>query len=225
MKTRIVILGGPGDGDVVGEAIHHIGLAGGGLVLHGFLNDALAPGTLVAGAPVLGRFEDWVSLPEDIRFIPVIHKVLETPRRIARLGSLNLPDERLASVIHPTATIARTVAIGPGSFVASHVTIQPGARLGKVVTIRAGANVGHDVGIGDFAYIGANVTLCGRSRLAEGAHMGPNSVLLDGRTVGAHCLVGIGAAVMKNFPPFSVLSGNPARRTSTVPGAPRDDHE
>jgi acetyltransferase EpsM len=225
MKTRLVILGGPGDGDVVAEALHHAEAAGGDLTLHGFLNDALEPGSLVAGAPVLGRFEDWVSLPDDIRFIPVVHKVLETPRRVARIRSLNLPDDRLASVIHPTACIARDVTIGPGSFIASHVTIQPGARLGKVVTIRAGASIGHDAEIGDFVYVGPNATLCGRAILEEGAHMGPNSVLLDRRIVGAYCLVGIGAAVMKNFPPFSVLSGNPARRTSSVPGAPKEgDH-
>lgn len=225
MKTRLVILGGPGDGDVVAEAIHHAETAGGDLTLHGFLNDALEPGTLVAGVPVLGRFEDWVSLAEDIRFLPVIHKVLETPRRVARLRSLALPDVRLASVIHPTACVARNVTVGPGSFIASHVTIQPGARLGKIVTIRAGASIGHDAEIGDFAYIGPNATLCGRSTLEEGAHMGPNSVLLDRRSVGAYSLVGIGSAVMKNFPPFSVLSGNPARRLSVVPGAPKDAHE
>ena len=177
MLTRLVIFGGPGDGDVVAETVRAAGAGGSDLTLHGFLNDVLPVGALVAGAPVLGKFEDWASLPEDLLFIPVNHRVENKPARVTRMRSLCVPKARWATVVHPTACNAPSVVLGPGSYVASFVSIQPGAKIGSCVSIRAGANIGHDSCVGDFAYIGPNATLCGNSIVNEGAHLAPNSGL------------------------------------------------
>ena len=216
MLTRLVIFGGPGDGDVVAETVRAAGAGGSDLTLHGFLNDVLPVGALVAGAPVLGKFEDWASLPEDLLFIPVNHRVENKPARVTRMRSLCVPKARWATVVHPTACIAPSVVLGPGSYVASFVSIQPGANIGSCVSIRAGANIGHDSCVGDFAYIGPNASLCGNSIVKEGAHVAPNAVLLERRTVGRFSVVGIGAAVMKNVEDYTVVIGNPARKLSVV---------
>jgi acetyltransferase EpsM len=132
------------------------------------------------------------------------------------MRSLCVPKARWATVVHPTACIARSVVIGSGSFVASFVTIQPGAKIGWCVSIRAGANIGHDACVEDFVYIGPNASVCGNAILREGAHLAPNAVLLDRRTVGRFSVVGIGAAVMKNVEDHTVVIGNPARQLSLV---------
>jgi acetyltransferase EpsM len=214
MVRSLIILGGHGDGLVVAEAIRMIASSGGSIALHGFLNDRVEKGMHIAGIPVLGRWDDWHSLAQDVLFVPVVHKVGQMPQRVARMQALAIPTSRLATVVHPTACIARDVAIGPGCFIASHVTIQPGAKIGACASIRAGANVGHDAELHEFTYMGANSTLCGRAVLCEGAHLAPNAAVMEDRKVGRFAVVGLNSAVLKHVEDFSTVLGNPARPVS-----------
>jgi acetyltransferase EpsM len=213
---RIVIIGGPGDGVVVAQTVRDLAKAGREVSLFGFLNDRLERGEHVFGAPVLGTLQTWQQLPQDVCFVPALHKVCEMVSRAKLILGLGIPDHRWASVVHPTACVADDISIGCGSFIASHVTIQPGAGVGKFVSVRAGANIGHDALVADFAYIGPNATLSGRARLEEGAHLAPNAAVMDAVVVGKYSVVGLGSAVMKNVEEFSVYLGNPARRLRTL---------
>ncbi|MBT8187075.1 MAG: acyltransferase [Croceitalea sp.] len=47
--------------------------------------------------------------------------------------------------------------------------------------------------------------------IEEEAHIGANSVVLAGVTIGKRCQIGAGSVVTKDIPPFSVAVGNPAR--------------
>jgi acetyltransferase EpsM len=215
-NCSLVILGGPGDGIVVAQAIRDLAQAGSKVSIAGFLNDRIEKGELIYGVPVLGPLNSWCALPTDVLFVPALHKVGEMAQRARLLTELGIPEMRWASVVHPTACIADDVTLGTGSFIASYVTIQPGTKIGRFVSIRAGANVGHDAIVEDFAYIGPNTTLAGRARLAEGAHLAPNAAVLDKVVVGRYAVVGLGSAVMKNVEEFSVYLGNPARRLRTL---------
>jgi sugar O-acyltransferase (sialic acid O-acetyltransferase NeuD family) len=213
---RIVILGGPGDGVVVAQAVRDLAKAGREVSLFGFLNDRLEKGEHVFGDPVLGTLQAWQQLPQDVCFVPALHKVCEMVSRAKLILGLGIPDYRWTSVVHPTACVADDISIGYGSFIASHVTIQPGADVGKFVSVRAGANIGHDATVADFSYIGPNATLSGRARLEEGVHLAPNAAVMDDVVVGKYSVVGLGSAVMKNVEEFSVYLGNPARKLRTL---------
>ena len=211
MATQIVILGGPGDGLVVAQTIRDLASSGRGVVLLGFLNDALERGTTLAGAPVLGPLDEWRSGPDDAMFCAALHKVGQMPARAARVRGLDIPDQRWITLIHPTACIANDVRPGAGTFIGPHVTVQPGARIGRFASLRAGANVGHHAVLEDFAYMGPNATLSGRATLREGAHLGPNAAVLDGMKVGRYAVIGLCSAVTKNVDDHAVCIGVPAR--------------
>lgn len=209
---RIIILGGPGDGIVAAQTVRDMARAGREIELAGFLNDRLPVGEQVLGAPVLGTLKDWATLPDDVMFLPALHKVGDMPARSRLIRDLGIPPQRWASVVHPTACIADDVQVGWGCYIAAHVAVQPGARLGNFVSIRAGGSIGHDVVLHNFTYVGSNATLTGRAQMEEGAHLGPNAVVIDRVIVGTFSIVGAGAAMMKNAHPYSVYLGNPARR-------------
>jgi sugar O-acyltransferase (sialic acid O-acetyltransferase NeuD family) len=213
---RIVVLGGPGDGLVVAEALHWGVAAGRPVSLVGFLNDVLPRGEILQGAPVVGRFEDWPKLDEDIYFVPAVQKVQDMPRRVQRIEGLRIPDERWTSVVHPNAVVAADVKVGVGAFVASCATVQPESRIGRFASLRAGAMLGHHCVVGDHGYVGPNATMCGRSVLHEAAHLGPGAVLLDSKVMGRYSVAGIAAAVTKDVTDFTVVFGNPARRVGWV---------
>jgi sugar O-acyltransferase (sialic acid O-acetyltransferase NeuD family) len=213
---RIVVLGGPGDGLSVAEAVHCAAAAGQRVVLAGFLNDAMSRGERLQGVPVLGRLDDWRELDDDIQFVPAIQKVKDMPRRVQRVERLGIPDERWGIVIHPAAVVSSDVEIGIGSFVLSCATIQPAARIGRFAGVRAGAMLGHHCVIGDHTYVGPNATMCGRSVLHDAAHLGPGAVLMDSRVMGRYSLAGIAAAVTRDVPEYEIVFGNPARRVGWV---------
>lgn len=48
-------------------------------------------------------------------------------------------------------------------------------------------------------------------RIGAGSWIGHRATILDGVTLGEHCVVGAGAIVTKSFPPGTKLAGVPAR--------------
>src|SRR5947207_13918517 len=116
---RIAVLGGPGDGRPVAEAVHGAAAAGRPVILAGFLNDTLPRGELLQGVPILGPLEEWCELDDDIHFVPAIQKVKDMPRRVRRPGGLGIPEGRWGIVIHPAAWVSSEGQIGVGSFVLS----------------------------------------------------------------------------------------------------------
>jgi sugar O-acyltransferase (sialic acid O-acetyltransferase NeuD family) len=222
MAISMVILGGHGDGLILAEAIYNIEMTGGSIKLEGFLNDHVAKGTRIGEVAVLGSWDDWHLLPANVMFVPAIHKVGQMVERSARMRTLAIPDDRLATIIHTTACVARSVSIAPGCFIASNVTVQPGAKIRRCVSIRAGANIGHDAELHDFAYMGPNSTLCGRAVLEEGAHLAGNAAVMEDRRVGRYAIVGLASAVLRNIDEFTTVVGNPARPLSIA--SLRGDH-
>jgi acetyltransferase EpsM len=208
---RIAILGGDGVGSIIAGVIAANAASGERIVPLGFLNDVVPAGSQIAGYSVLGGFDDWAQLDADVHFIAAIMHPKAAQARHRRLRSLNIPDERWASVVDRSARIAGGAVVGPGCFIAANAVVETGARVGRWSAVRAGAYVGHHVQLGDFAFVGPNATLLGMSRYADGAHVGANAVCRERVTVGAYALVGIGAVVVKDVAAFTVVAGNPAR--------------
>lgn len=215
-RRKVVVLGGPGDGLVVAEAVLQCERAGQPVALAGFLNDVLAPGTLLHGVAVLGRFEDWPELDGSHVFCPAVQKVKDMPARVRRIAGLGIPNERWQTVVHPKAAVSSDVRIGIGAFIASCATVQPECSIGDFASLRAGAMLGHHCCVREHAYVGPNAVMCGRSTLEFGAHLGPGSVLLDGKTMGEFSVAGIGAAVTKSVRPKEIVFGNPAKRVGFI---------
>lgn len=207
----IVVLGGPGDGLVVAEAIRSLTMAGAAVRCAGFLNDTLPPGEMLHGSPVLGKLEDWASAPAGCLFIPAIQKVKDMRKRVARIESLGIPRERWATVIHPTAFVSSDARIGVGVYIASNASVQPECSIGDFASLRSGAMLGHHCSVGDHGYVGPNAVMCGGSKLGVGAHLGPGAVLLETKHLGDFSVAGINAAVTKDVPDGRVVFGNPAK--------------
>lgn len=103
--------------------------------------------------------------------------------------------------------------------------------IGSYSRIGMGNTVIGPVHIGDYVHIGQHVLISGLNHCYENVNLsiseqgvevelvsiannvwiGANVVILPGITIGEHSVVGAGAVVTKNVPPFTVVVGNPAR--------------
>lgn len=90
--------------------------------------------------------------------------------------------------------------------------------IGDDVILSAGAML-IDSGISAKGYAGPNRHYDDEFiRIEDGAWIGAGAIILPGVTVGKMSIVGAGAVVTKDVPPFTIVVGNPARavgRTDT----------
>lgn len=127
-------------------------------------------------------------------------------------------------VVYKDAVIGRDCNICAG------VLIEGNVRVGDHVTIKSGVQVWDGTVIEDNVFLGPNATLTNdrvpRSRnkewrcegitLKKGCSIGANATVLPGVTIGEHALVGAGAVITKDVPPYTVWAGNPARQTGYI---------
>ena len=99
------------------------------------------------------------------------------------------------------------VRVGIGSVVIGPVTMGHGSGLGQHVFVS-----GFNHGYADGSKNSSEQALDVRPTVIEDeAHIGANSVVLAGVTIGKRCQVGAGSVVTKDIPPYSVAVGNPAK--------------
>lgn len=122
----------------------------------------------------------------------------------------------------------------------TNVNVDQGARFsnGKYVEIGNNSSIGmhckvpNNIIIGDNVMMGPNVTIYGSNHafdrtdipmIDQGYIVTPATIIEDDVWIGSHCIllpgliiktgtiVGAGSVVTKNFPPFSIVAGNPAK--------------
>ena len=54
------------------------------------------------------------------------------------------------------------------------------------------------------------------TRVERGASIGANATIVCGHTIGAYALIGAGAVVTRDVPPYALVVGNPARHIGWV---------
>jgi UDP-2-acetamido-3-amino-2,3-dideoxy-glucuronate N-acetyltransferase len=126
--------------------------------------------------------------------------------------------------------------IGCDANVCDYVFIENDVVLGDRVTVKSGVQLWDGVRLGNDVFVGPNATFGNdpfprskaareapvRTTVHDGASIGANATLLPGITVGRGAMIGAGAVVTKNVPPFAVVVGNPARiiRYTDIPASP-----
>lgn len=202
MTARLAILGAGGHGQVVADAA----LAGDWdeVVL---FDDGGGPASghwAVAGTrtDLLNRLGD---------FQGVVVGVGANPARRSLSGVLAGAGARLATVIHPRATVSPYAGIGAGSVVLAGAVVSIGARLGQAVIVNTGATVDHDCELADGVHVAPGAHLAGGITVGAESWIGVGAVVREYAAIGAGSTVGAGAVVVGPVPDGLTVVGNPAR--------------
>ncbi|HET9046763.1 MAG TPA: DapH/DapD/GlmU-related protein [Casimicrobiaceae bacterium] len=157
-----------------------------------------------------------VIAPDEVtdaeRACPVL-VVLFTPghRRHAMEEALRAGFSGAATVVDPTATIARSVSLGAGVYVNAASVIAGACELSDYVLVNRSASVGHNARIGTYASIGPGVVLAGNVTIGRGAMIGAGAIVLPQVEIGANAVVAAGSVVRHSVPANTLAAGNPCR--------------
>jgi sugar O-acyltransferase (sialic acid O-acetyltransferase NeuD family) len=209
--TDLVIAGAGGLARETAAAVHAVNQVRPTWRLRGFLDDdPRLAGTYRAGLPILGSLGMIEEMPETAVVV-----CMATPRdqaireRVTR--RLDLPAQRYATIVHPSADIGAGCVVGPGSVVLAQVVLTADVLVGSHVAIMPQVVLTHDDVVGDCATIASGVRLGGGVTVARCAYLGAGAMVRESLTVGAYSLVGMGSVVLRDVPQAEVWAGSPAR--------------
>ena len=198
----LVILGAGGHGRVVADAAL---ATGAWLRVVGTDRDpARCRGELLAGVPLL-PLEEALALP-DAGFHVAIGAGEQRQREAQPLSG------RLATVVHPHASVSPWAQLDAGCFVAAQAVLAPGARLRTGAIANHGAVIDHDAQVGAFSHVAPQATLGGHVQVGAHVLVGAGARVLPSLQVCDGCTIGAGAVVCASVLQPGVYAGVPAVR-------------
>lgn len=107
------------------------------------------------------------------------------------------------------------VIIGDRNVLREFVTINQGTKepttLGSDCYLMAQSHLGHDCQVRDGVTLASVVQLAGHTHVWSWANLGLGTLVHQFTRIGPGAMVGMGSAVRKDVPPFTITVGNPAR--------------
>lgn len=199
MSNKLVIIGASGHGKVVADIALRVGYSE---VV--FLDDAEG---LVecAGLPVVGRSSDAEKFEDSDFFVAIGNAKIRERIQSGLRG-------KLATLIHPNASVSRRVSIGEGTVVMAGAVINSNAVIGEGCVVNTCASVDHDCVVGDYVHISVGAHLAGNVHVGSGTWVGIGATVSNNVTICHDCMIGAGAVVVRDITEPGTYVGVPAKK-------------
>lgn len=125
-----------------------------------------------------------------------------------------LPKDRIVTLVHPKAIIAKTAIVGIGSVVVAGAVINSNTVIGEGCIINTLSSVDHDCRIGNFVHIAVGAHVAGTVEVGNCCMLGAGSTVINNIRICCYTTIGAGAVVVDDITSQGVYVGVPARKLS-----------
>ncbi len=196
-KSKLVIIGAGGHGRVAKDIAKKNGYK---KII--FLDDGV-------GAVCDGRVSEFVNYLKDAQFFVAIGNANVREKITEQITSQS---GKIATLIHPNATVCDDAVIGEGTLVAGGAVINPNVKIGKGVIINTLSSVDHDSTVGDYTHIAVGAHLCGTVNVGKSVFVGAGAVIINNTNVCSDVTIGAAAAVVKDITVSGTYVGVPSTK-------------
>jgi len=124
------------------------------------------------------------------------------------------------ALVHPSAVVVPTAAIGPGSLICAGAVISDRASVGRFCIVNIGSTLSHDVYLGDFVTVSPGSHLAGHIRIEDYAYIGVGASIINGTPerelrIGRGAMIAAGATVIADVADNTTVGGVPAKPLHT----------
>lgn len=205
----IVIYGSGGMAREIVELIEDINEITPTWQIKGYIDDMKgANQEVINGYPVLGTNEILKDLDHDIYMVLAIADPCAKERIYQTILTYNF---NFATLVHPTAKIAKNAIIGKGSIIGIGCIISVGVVIGHHVFLNMRTVVGHDTVIKDYVSCLVNCIIAGNVVINEGAFLGSNCVIMEKKRIGQKAKISMGSVVNFDVMDDTVVMSRPSK--------------
>ena len=205
---RVFLIGASGHAKVIIDAMEKQGIYDIAYLVDD--NPALK-GTTVLGYMIIGGkealLEENAKSPIEFGFVAIGNN--ETREYLANW--LLKTGFQLATVVHPSAQLAKDVLLGEGSVVMANAVINSGTTIGMNTIINTAATIDHDCVVGSAVHVGPGVSVCGGVTIGDRVLVGVGAAIIPNLKIGTAAVIGAGATVVDDVPDGICVGGTPAR--------------
>lgn len=168
---------------------------------------------LFKGLPVIAFEEIEKKMPPARYsfFAPLTHKGMNRERERI-YNEIKIKGYDLISYISSRATFFDNLIMGDNCFILEDNTIQPFVTIGSDTVLWSGNHIGHHSKIGDHVFITSHVVISGNCLIEPNCFIGVNSTLKENIVIGEATFVAMSTSITQNTEPYSIYSGNPAKK-------------
>jgi len=173
----------------------------------------LPKGNTFKGLPVFAFEEIEKKLPptDYSFFAPMTHRGMNKERERI-YNEIKNKGYSLINYISSRATIFDNLIAGENCFILEANIIQPFVNIGSNTVLWSGNHIGHHSRIGDHVFITSHVVISGNCIIEPYCFIGVNSALKENTTLEEATFVAMSTSITKSTEPYSVYSGNPAKK-------------
>lgn len=126
-------------------------------------------------------------------------------------AATGLPVAALDVMVHPSAEIAPSAILGPGTWVQPHATVATMSHLGMCSYVNRHASVGHHNVWGAFSRINPGAHTAGSVIVGDRVTIGMGALIREGTRLGDGAVVGAGSLVLQDVQQDQTVMGVPAK--------------
>lgn len=215
MTKNVIILGGEGNGGVVASCIRDMNerFDNREFIVEGFLNDEVEVDTEINGYPVMGKTSDVDKFAKQgFHFAYVIHPFGKGRIRYELFEKINIPLDRLVTIVHPSSVVAYNTNLAPGTLVMPNCHISNSTNIGVATFISPNSSIGHHCNIGKLCHFCTGSVTGSYINIGDASDIAINSTVVEKVNIGSFASLGAGSVLTRDIKDDEFFAGFPARK-------------